>query len=556
MLHRKFRHYTTDPFALQRLAFPDNLDAPARFFEFTDVALVPLDIGGELPVPKHGVRFRRRRSPTIFVAVPKAAMHEHDQPPPGEHEVRTSREVAAPEPKTHACCVCSAANGQFRACVLLTNSSHQRRSRRIRGLHAGGSKISLELDSDLCYESLRRSCDLTNRGHVSLFAGIGGFELAFASAGYRTLLTCELDPIAAAVLKSSFPEATLAGDIRALKRIPGCDVVTAGFPCQDLSQAGRTAGIQGENSRLVDEVFRLVDAAARKPRWIVLENVPFMLDLDGGSGMEALVARCEARGWKWAYRVLDARAFGLPQRRRRVVFVASPTEDPEARLLGLDRGMPRQETRADAAHGFYWTEGNRGHGLAADCTPPLKGSSGLGIPSPPAIWFPRSMRVVTPTIETCERLQGFPPGWTAPANDCLGGDRQRWRLVGNAVPVPMFEWLAKRLEATAAAVSTRRSENLVSGERWPTAAFGDGSGRRRRVDVSEWPVRWKRPTLAAFVGGAVRPLSARAAKGFRDRLMDSDLRYPSELLDALDERLPARQRRRRSRRSDVAAALR
>lgn len=392
--------------------------------------------------------------------------------------------------------------------------------------------------------------------HVSLFAGIGGFDVAFERAGYTTTLLCERDPFAAAVLRDRFPDARLVGDITKLKSIPMCEVVTAGFPCQDLSQAGRTAGIEGENSRLVDEVFRLVDAMRKTPRWIVLENVPFMLNLHNGAGISALVEQCEERGWRWAYRVMDARAFGLPQRRRRVAFVASERDDPSVRLFGVDAGAPEGKDRADAAHGFYWTEGNRGHGLAADCTPPLKGSSGLGIPSPPAIWFPRSKRVVAPTLETCERLQGFERGWTEAAGDEGDGERQRWRLIGNAVPVPMFVWLARRLAAPKMKAARRWGEReLAVGDRWPSAARGDGEGARFGVEVSEWPVNWRRPTLAQFVGLSVRPLSARAAKGFRDRLMASVLRYPSTLLDALDRRLSP-DARRKSRCNNVAAAAR
>lgn len=370
--------------------------------------------------------------------------------------------------------------------------------------------------------------------HVSLFAGVGGFDVAFARAGWRTTLFCERDPYAAAVLAQRFAGARIADDVETLDRLPPCEVVTGGFPCQDLSQAGRTAGIKGANSRLVDEVFRLVDAMRKAPRWIVLENVPFMLTLHAGAGMSVLVDHCEARGLRWAYRVMDARAFGLPQRRRRVVFVASRTQDPASRLLGADASEPESGARVDAAHGFYWTEGNRGLGLEADCTPPLKGSSGLGIPSPPAIWFPRSGRVVTPTLEACERLQGFLSGWTEAAGDLEGGERQRWRLVGNAVPVAMSEWLARRLKAQNVSKRSWMSKELEADDRWPVAAHGDGHGARFAADVSEWPVRWKRQTLAQFVGGAHEPLSARAAKGIRDRLLASSLRYPDALIDALD----------------------
>src|SRR5205807_2521870 len=94
------------------------------------------------------------------------------------------------------------------------------------------------------------------------------------------------------------------------------DIVTAGFPCQDLSQAGRTSGISGQNSRLVWEVFRLIEQ--RLPRFVLFENVPFMLKLHRGKAISRIVTRLERLGYHWAYRVVDAQAFGVPQRRPRI----------------------------------------------------------------------------------------------------------------------------------------------------------------------------------------------------------------------------------------------
>src|SRR4051794_1046877 len=117
---------------------------------------------------------------------------------------------------------------------------------------------------------------------AGLFAGIGGIETGFHASGIGTELLCEIDSNAQAVLTKRFPDAVLEADIRKLKSLPKVDVVAAGFPCQDLSQAGRTAGISGRQSRLVDDVFRLVSKPRRGPRWLVLENVPFMLQLERG----------------------------------------------------------------------------------------------------------------------------------------------------------------------------------------------------------------------------------------------------------------------------------
>ncbi|MFG3703022.1 DNA cytosine methyltransferase, partial [Micromonospora sp. NPDC047620] len=157
---------------------------------------------------------------------------------------------------------------------------------------------------------------------VGLFAGIGGLELGLSAHGWRTELLCEIDPGARAVLSARFPEVETHADVTRLRGLPaGTELVAAGFPCQDLSQAGRTAGITGERSGLVDEVFRLV-RRKRGPRWLLIENVPFMLQLGRGQAMRHITAALEELGYTWAYRVVDARAFGLPQRRQRVLMLA------------------------------------------------------------------------------------------------------------------------------------------------------------------------------------------------------------------------------------------
>jgi DNA (cytosine-5)-methyltransferase 1 len=242
---------------------------------------------------------------------------------------------------------------------------------------------------------------------IGLFAGIAGVELGMQRAGHQCLLLCEIDSDAQAVLRARFPNVRLRCDIRKIKRLPAADVWTAGFPCKDLSPAGLTKGIGGRHSGLVQHVFRLLPKRGG-PTWLLFENVPFMLQLDGGRAMRWLVKQLEKRGFKWAYRVIDSRCFGLPQRRRRVVLLASRTQDPRTVLLGEDAGMCRPRRTKTTACGFYWTEGNTGLGWAIDAIPTLKGGSDLGIPSPPAIWSPREGLIGTPDIRDAERLQGFP----------------------------------------------------------------------------------------------------------------------------------------------------
>ncbi|HEY6737798.1 MAG TPA: DNA (cytosine-5-)-methyltransferase, partial [Actinopolymorphaceae bacterium] len=323
---------------------------------------------------------------------------------------------------------------------------------------------------------------------AGLFAGIGGVELGLASAGIETRLLCEVWEPARAVLARHFPQVPLASDVRDLRALPSVDVVAAGFPCTDLSQAGRMAGITGAHSGLVGQVFRLLDRHPRrqKPTWVVFENVRNMLPLDGGHAMAYLVGELEARGFRWAYRVVDSRFSGVPQRRQRVLLVASRAEDPTQVLFADDAGDPGDFGRDDA-YGFYWTEGVRGLGWAKDAVPTLKGGSTLGIPSPPAIWLrhePLPRRFVTPTISDAERLQGFPTGWTEPAQTPrVNGPR--WKLVGNAVTVGVAAWLGRRL-VEPGTYDTTGDEPLDPRRPWPDAAWGE-RGRRCRVRVGMWP---------------------------------------------------------------------
>jgi DNA (cytosine-5)-methyltransferase 1 len=379
---------------------------------------------------------------------------------------------------------------------------------------------------------------------AGLFAGIGGIELGLERAGFVANMQCERLPEARAVLSQRFGEARLYEDVRALVqrpafRLPMVDVVSAGFPCQDLSQCGGTAGIRGKQSGLVDCLFELLSRRVRGPRWVLLENVPFMLRLDRGRAMSHLTRSLEQLGFAWAYRTVDARAFGLPQRRQRVVIVASRTEDPRL-VLFADHAEARlpDEQIDDRPCGFYWTEGNSGLGWAIDSVPTLKAGSTIGIPSPPAIWLPAFDRIVTPTIEDAESMQGLPRGWTAAATNVVGiSDRSRWRLVGNAVPVPIAEWVGRRLVEPGARFDSSTSK-LSSSDPWPLAAYG-ALGQRFAVDVTTWPVArpWRGLESRYGLRGerlmSRPPLSRRAAGGFLARIQRSSLRTDGRFIPSL-----------------------
>lgn len=364
---------------------------------------------------------------------------------------------------------------------------------------------------------------------AGLFAGIGGIELGLHASGHVALLLCESSAPARAVLDERFPGVEQHDDVTTLPSLPeGIEVLTAGFPCQDLSQAGLTQGIGGSRSSLVSHVFRIIDSSPVPI--VVLENVSFMLSLDRGRAMATLVAAFEERGYRWAYRVVNSLGF-LPQRRERVFFVASRGElDPWDVLLTDDAELPAQRARLDThAHGFYWTEGTRGLGWAPDAVPTLKNGSTVGIPSPPAILMPDG-RVIKPDIRDAERLQGFPEDWTRPC-ECVARASLRWSLVGNAVTVPVAAWLGRRL-ADPGVYTADRDGDSICGERWPAAARCDGRSRLS-VRIGRTPEHHTRPPLHDYLNHPGAPLSVRATSGFLRRADASSLRFAVGFKDRL-----------------------
>ncbi len=377
---------------------------------------------------------------------------------------------------------------------------------------------------------------------MGLFAGIGGLELGLLRAGLDSATLVEIDPAAQAVLRARFPQAEVRSDVAELKQIPpGTTILTAGFPCQNLSMAGDKSGITGLKSGVVHNIFRLV-RASRVPM-VIIENVCFMLQLDSGAAMTWLVTEFEKLGYDWAYRVLDTMGFGLPQRRRRVYLVASNEIDPRGVLFADETPTP-DEPSPDLQRplGFYWTEGRSGVGLTIDGIPPLKVGSGLGIPSPPAVLFTDGEALV-PSLTAAERLQGFEAGWTT-----IGGDgsnpKPAWRMVGNAVSVPVAKWIGSRVKSPGAVLDFDRKP-MERGGRWPNAAWSI-SGAWEEVTAGNRTVSEPLPSIATFRDSTWSRLSDRALNGFIKRASEGSLHLPTGFLDALRSapRKPPRQRTR------------
>lgn len=382
---------------------------------------------------------------------------------------------------------------------------------------------------------------------AALFAGIGGVELGLERAlgsQIETLAFCEWWAPAQAVLRERFAGIPLEPDVREMTRLPeGTTLVTAGFPCTDLSQAGRTAGIRGENSGLVTNVFRLLAEAKSRTGslpTLMVENVPNMLALERGRAMAYLIEQIEALGYtSWAYRVVDSRFTGVPQRRRRVILLASTEIDPRTVLFADDAG-DRSSDFAEDMFGFYWTEGRGGLGWAQDAVPTLKGGSTIGIPSPPAVWIPDARpgrRLVKPSIEDAEAMQGFDRGWTAVDQLSARRNGPRWKMVGNAVTVGVSRWVGSRLAEPGDPVA-EFSEWTAGRGAWPTAAAGCSGRVEVPHSITEFPIHERYSHLAETIDAAeAEVLTLRGAKGFWSRLQQGNLGRHPGFRDAVVEHI-------------------
>lgn len=169
---------------------------------------------------------------------------------------------------------------------------------------------------------------------LSLFSGVGGFDLGLERAGMETVFQCEWDKHATKVLERHWPNVPRWGDISTLSghevfaKVGRVDVVAWGSPCQDLSLAGKRAGLSGERSGLFHEGIRIIKelqeaSDGRYPTFSIWENVAGALSSNGGADFGRVLdemADLGAMVIEWA--VLDAQYFGVPQRRRRVFVVA------------------------------------------------------------------------------------------------------------------------------------------------------------------------------------------------------------------------------------------
>lgn len=169
---------------------------------------------------------------------------------------------------------------------------------------------------------------------LSLFSGVGGFDMGLEAAGMTTVFQCEIDKHARSVLDHHWPDVPKWDDVSTLTgqyildHCDGVDVVAWGSPCQDLSLAGKRAGLSGERSGLFHQGIRIIKelrelSNGKSPTWSIWENVVGALSSNGGADFgEVLYEMDEAGACFSEWAVLDAQYFGVPQRRRRVFVIS------------------------------------------------------------------------------------------------------------------------------------------------------------------------------------------------------------------------------------------
>ena len=198
---------------------------------------------------------------------------------------------------------------------------------------------------------------------LDLFSGIGGFSLGLErSGGFKTVAFCEVEPFCTKILNKHWPEVPVYGDVRELtaERLAsdgiGVDAICGGFPCQDISTAGKGAGIEGERSGLWSEYARLIGEL--RPRYVFVENVAALL----GRGMDRVLGDLAALGYDAEWHCIPASAIGAPHRRDRIWIMAHPSGERRAeareyqRARSKERITRRSEVMANAgcSHGNRW----------------------------------------------------------------------------------------------------------------------------------------------------------------------------------------------------------
>lgn len=265
--------------------------------------------------------------------------------------------------------------------------------------------------------------------YISLCSGIEAASVAWKHLGWEPVAFSEIEKFPCNLLAFRFPNVPNIGDmtqINGSKLRGAVDLIVGGTPCQGFSIGGNRGGLSDERSRLALHFVRILSEC--RPRWFVWENVPGAFSTGGRRDFGSFIRALDECGYRFAWRVLDAQFFGIPQRRRRV-FIVGHSRDwryPAAVLFERE-GLQRDFEKRWSARENYPCLTSKGAQALDDRTSFCLEEEG-----------PRRL-----TPLEWERLQGFPDGWT----DIPGAsDTARYKALGNSMAVPVMRWIGKRIE--------------------------------------------------------------------------------------------------------------
>ena len=285
---------------------------------------------------------------------------------------------------------------------------------------------------------------------TSFFSGIGGFDHGLELSGMQVVCQSEINSYSRKVLQKHWKNVKLLGDINNIESddIPESNVWCGGFPCQDLSLAnqGKRKGLAGNRSGLFYKMAELIND--KKPKWVILENVPGILNSNSGQDFRVLLEKMDEFGYGVSWRVLDAKYFGTPQRRRRVFIVASFGSISSSRVLFepkgttithrqgygkreiLAKGLADKDRKTDS-----YSIQHAGIGRKPSAGPQAKGYRNDGET------YTLDSRGSSDAV--CKANASFRV--REPSGISKKLDSARYRSLGNAVCVPVIEWIGKRI---------------------------------------------------------------------------------------------------------------
>jgi len=279
---------------------------------------------------------------------------------------------------------------------------------------------------------------------LDLFSGIGGFHLGLTQAGFKFDWAgfSEIDKYAKQTYSKHFPTAVDIGDVRAIrhKDLPSIDIITFGSPCQDFSIAGKRSGLGGTRSSLIGEAIRLI--ADLRPRFFIWENVKGTFSSNDGRDLWAIIqAFTNIGGYRLEWQLLNTRWF-RPQNRERIYLVGHLGDGGGRKVFPIGEDVPvsmqRQRKISPAITSRYYKQGQ----------------------PDPYIFNEKEVRIRKLTPTECERLQGFPDGWTEGQSDT-----QRYKQLGNAVTVPVVKAVGEKLNNCGESVTDLDNMDKLVGER-------------------------------------------------------------------------------------------